>query len=152
MRRRSQEGIFFSVFISFLLVVALFSRTESIKGKTEMNVRQISKVERHMEIGSLSSTIAGSQQRVSIWFQTIADLFAICDPRSSTIIWKPALSWLIFPAVSGVEMKDFQRSEQAHFLISRLRSSSPSNAPLCSNASLLQAKELWVVCGLHTKS
>ena len=32
-----------------------------------------------------------SQKCVSIWSQMIAELFAICDPRSSAIIWKPAL-------------------------------------------------------------
>ena len=32
-----------------------------------------------------------SQKCVSIWSQTIAELSAICDPRSSAIIWKPAL-------------------------------------------------------------
>jgi len=34
------------------------------------------------------------------------------------------ISWLIiFSAVSGVEMKDLQRSMQPHFLVSRLRRS-----------------------------
>ena len=32
-----------------------------------------------------------SQKCVSIWSQTFAELFVICDPRSSAIIWKPAL-------------------------------------------------------------
>ena len=36
-----------------------------------------------------------SQKCVSIWSQTIAELSAICDPRSSAIIWKPALRDLL---------------------------------------------------------
>jgi len=42
------------------------------------------------------------------------------------------ISWPILSAVSGVEMKNLQRSEQAHFLASRLR-----RLHLCSNGSLL---------------
>ena len=33
-----------------------------------------------------------SQKCASIWSQTIAELSAICDPRSSAIIWKPAFN------------------------------------------------------------
>jgi len=42
------------------------------------------------------------------------------------------ISWSIFAAVSEVEMKNLQRSQQAHFLVSQLR-----RLRLCSNESLL---------------
>ena len=36
-------------------------------------------------------TIAGSQAIAEVCFHMIAELSTICDPRSSAIIWKPAL-------------------------------------------------------------
>ena len=46
-----------------------------------------------IEHGSIFCDRLRSQKCVSIWSQTIAELSAICDPRSSAIIWKPAFRW-----------------------------------------------------------
>ena len=59
--------------------------------------------------------------------------------QSSYFRWK--LIGLFFSAVSGVKIKNLQRSEQAHFLVSRLHRSISCTrlrrARLCSNVSIL---------------
>ena len=51
-----QKGSSVLSFISMLLIVALFLRMESINRKTEMNDLRISKVERHIEVGTPQTT------------------------------------------------------------------------------------------------
>ena len=41
---------------------------------------------------SSAITIAGTQAIAEVCFHMIAELSAICDPRSSAIIWKPTLT------------------------------------------------------------
>jgi len=75
------------------------------------------------------------QQRISC-LHVVTEKFEV--PK---FILPVKISWLIFSAVSGVEMKNLQISEQAHFLISRLRRSISRSrlrrTRLCSNVSLL---------------
>ena len=82
------------------------------------------------------------QQRI-LHLHVVMNKIYNCPEKSELpkFILQVKISWLIISAVSGMEMKNLQRSEQAHFLVLWLRRSiSPlqlHHAHLCFDMSLL---------------
>jgi len=82
------------------------------------------------------------QQRISCLYVVMKKIYNFREKSELPKFILPVkISWLIFSAVSRVEMKNLQRSRQAHFLLPRpCRSISCSqlcHTRLCSSVSLL---------------
>ena len=62
------------------------------------------------------------QQRISRLHVVMKKIYNFHEKSELPKFMLPVkISWLTFSAVSGLEMKNLQRSEQAHFLVSWLR-------------------------------
>ena len=60
------------------------------------------------------------QQRISCLRVVMKKIYNFPKKSEPKFIFPVKISWLIFSAISGMEMKDLQRSVQAHFLVLRL--------------------------------
>ena len=59
-------------------------------------------------------------------------------PELPKLILPVKISWLVFSAVSEVEMKNLQRLDEAHYLVSRLRHSISRSIAAMPRALVLQ--------------
>ena len=71
---------------------ALWLRSVELSVRIKNIVGNISIADRRTLVSIWSQDRRRSQKCVSIWSQAIAELSAICDLRSSAIIWKPAFN------------------------------------------------------------
>jgi len=121
----------------------IFSFTSIIKDQTAKARSLAMKCVSLLDINFPGFSLAKLQQRrISCLHVVIKRIYNF--PKKSELpkfILLEKISWHIFSAVSRVEMKNLQRSGQAHFLVSRLyhliSRSRLRHTPLCSNVSLL---------------
>ena len=79
-------------------------------------------------------TVFLHQQRISGLHVVMKKIYNFLKKSELPMFIVPVkISWLIFTAVSGVEMKNLRRSEQVHFLVSLLRRSMSHSARTCAS-------------------